>query len=155
MAEVFRTTRRVEFAETDAAAIAHFASFLRYMEEAEHQLLRHIGWSVMQQLQSGAHLTWPRVHVECDFQGSARFEDVLDISVSIARLGNRSVTYAFDFSIAHAHAASPQSASAQPVAVASGKIVAVCCHLTAGGTLTAAEIPEDLRQRLTPYVMAG
>ncbi|MFO1066379.1 MAG: thioesterase family protein [Pirellulales bacterium] len=142
MSSVFRTSRRVEFAETDAAAIAHFASFLRYMEEAEHQLLRSIGWSVMHQLTSGQHLTWPRVHVECDFQGAARFEDVLDIAVTVARLGTRSVTYAFQFSLGEQ-------------AVASGKIVAVCCHLTAGGTLAPADIPDELRAKLQPFVSAS
>lgn len=137
--ETFRTHRRVEFAETDAAAIAHFASFLRYMEEAEHQMLRHLGWSVMHQLTSGAHLTWPRVHVECDFHGAARFEDVLDIQVTIARMGTRSVTYSFQF-------------SKDGQAIASGKIVAVCCHLTSGGNLAPAEIPDEMRQKLTPFL---
>ena len=35
---VFRYRRRVQFAETDLAGIAHFACFFRYMEEAEHAL---------------------------------------------------------------------------------------------------------------------
>lgn len=38
--------RRVEFCETDAAGICHFSSFFVFMEQAEHALFRHLGWSV-------------------------------------------------------------------------------------------------------------
>lgn len=40
------TRRRVEFVETDAAGIVHFSSFFVYMEQAEHELLRHLGLNV-------------------------------------------------------------------------------------------------------------
>src|SRR5213078_989612 len=46
MPAVFRTTRRVEFADTDMAGIVHFANFFRYMESAEHEFLRSHGLSV-------------------------------------------------------------------------------------------------------------
>ena len=42
----FRTTRRVEFADTDMAGIVHFANFFRYMEAAEVEFLRARGLSV-------------------------------------------------------------------------------------------------------------
>ena len=34
MIDEFRTTRMVEFSETDMAGIVHFANFFRYMEAA-------------------------------------------------------------------------------------------------------------------------
>ncbi len=46
MTSVFRTTRRVEFADTDMAGIVHFANFFRFMEAAEHEFLRSRGLSV-------------------------------------------------------------------------------------------------------------
>ena len=36
----FRTTRRVEFRDTDAAGIVHFSAFFFYMESVEHEFLR-------------------------------------------------------------------------------------------------------------------
>ena len=36
MTDEFRTTRMVEFFETDMAGIMHFSTFFRYMESAEH-----------------------------------------------------------------------------------------------------------------------
>jgi acyl-CoA thioester hydrolase len=46
MPEPYRTTRLVEFHDTDMAGIMHFASFFVYMESAEHELLRSMGLSV-------------------------------------------------------------------------------------------------------------
>ena len=102
MSHPFSVTRRVEFCETDAAGIAHFSAFLCYMEQAEHALLRHLGTSVSTDIGDGWHLSWPRVHVSCDYRGSVRFEDYLNIQVRVERLGSRSVTYGFDFTLAPA-----------------------------------------------------
>ena len=45
MAEPFRTTRLVEFHDTDMAGIMHFASFFHYMESAEHEFIRSLGFA--------------------------------------------------------------------------------------------------------------
>src|SRR5688572_30626127 len=42
----YKTSRRIEFRDTDAAGIAHFSVFFTFMEEAEHEFLRHVGLSV-------------------------------------------------------------------------------------------------------------
>jgi len=99
---VFSWDRRVEFAETDAAGIAHFSSFFLYMEQAEHALFRQCGWSVFSKPhgdRAGPNgpadlaVTWPRVHCSCDFKGPAFFEDLLMLDVYIHRLGAKSITY--------------------------------------------------------------
>ena len=40
MSDPFRTTRRVEFGDTDMAGMVHFANFFRFMEAAEVEFLR-------------------------------------------------------------------------------------------------------------------
>jgi YbgC/YbaW family acyl-CoA thioester hydrolase len=88
--------RRVEFAETDAAGIVHFSSFFVYMEQAEHALFRHCGWTIFPQQRDDLRAplyTWPRVHCSCDYRAPAVFEDILSIDVFIERLGTKSVTY--------------------------------------------------------------
>ena len=60
MAICLKTKRRIEFAETDMAGIAHFSSFFRYMEEVEHAYFRSLGISVVHQQDNG-QLSWPRV----------------------------------------------------------------------------------------------
>ena len=140
MSHPFSVARRVEFCETDAAGIAHFSSFLCYMEQAEHALLRHLGTSVTRDLGDGWHLSWPRVHVECDYRGSARFEDCLTIQVAVERLGDRSVTYAFDF-------------TRDGQSLATGKLVAVCCKVRPGQPLESMAIPAELRSSLQKYLV--
>lgn len=141
MPEVFSTKRRVEFRETDAAGIAHFSAFLCYMEQAEHDLLRSIDWSVMLPHGETGYLSWPRVHVEADFQGTVQFEDVLDIAVNIPRLGAKSVTYGFQF-------------TCQGRQIATGKTIAVCCHVGTDRTLESIDIPDPLRNRLARFVIS-
>src|SRR5438094_10678058 len=78
----FHTSRLVEFADTDMAGIMHFASFYRYMESAEHELLRSLGLSVYSEI-GGVPITFPRVAASCDFHSPARCEDVLEIDVTV------------------------------------------------------------------------
>ena len=69
MNEPFRTTRRVEFGDTDMAGIAHFANFFRYMEAAETDFLHALGLSVSWGSGSQRY-GFPRVSVACDFKRS-------------------------------------------------------------------------------------
>lgn len=141
MHKVFETQRRVEFCETDAAGIAHFSSFLCYMEQAEHEFLRSLGVSVIQPMSDGGHLSWPRVKVECNYAQPARFEEVLKILVQIGRLGTKSVTYQFTF------------CSSADNLVARGEVVAVCCRVrNHGESIESMEIPQHLRTSMSQYL---
>jgi YbgC/YbaW family acyl-CoA thioester hydrolase len=133
MAE-FRTTRVVEFGDTDMAGIVHFANFFRYMESAEHAFLRACGLSVVLE-HEGEALSFPRVAASCDYLKPARFEDVLEVKVSVGRLGRSSVTYHFEF-----------FKGGEPIA--RGQITAVCCRMRAGHGLEGREIPPAIRARL-------
>lgn len=135
----FESERRVEFCETDAAGIAHFSAFLCYMEQVEHAFWRSLGSSVVQELDKETHLSWPRVHVECDYLGTARFEDVLQVTLRVVKLGAKSLTYAFDF-----------ACDGKPVA--QGQVVAVCCEVRKGQPLRSLIIPDAIRNQLRAYV---
>ncbi len=113
----YRTQRRVEFSDTDAAGIAHFSAFFSYMEQVEHEFLRHLGMSVLARDDEGA-ISWPRVSASCEYTGAVRFEDLLDVELQIVRRGAKSVTYGFVFT----HENRP---------VATGQLTAVCCRIDA------------------------
>ena len=76
MPAVFRTTRVVEFGDTDMAGIVHFANFFRFMEAAEHAFLRSLGLSVVMEIDGGKY-GLPRVSASCDYLKPARFGDEL------------------------------------------------------------------------------
>jgi 4-hydroxybenzoyl-CoA thioesterase/acyl-CoA thioester hydrolase len=134
---------RVEFRDTDAAGIAHFSVFLVWMEQAEHAALRSLGLSVMpRSAAAGAPdplITWPRVSAHCDYLHPVFFEDVVQIEVTISKLGEKSVTYQFDF-------------RAHDRVVARGQIVTVCCEVTAPGTIRSIPIPAPIASVLQRLV---
>ena len=132
--------RRVEFRDTDAAGIAHFSAFFDFMESAEHEFLRSLSLSVLTHDPAGT-LSWPRVSASCDFRGPVRFEDVVDIELSIARLGEKSVAYSFI--MRHGDRL-----------VAEGKLTAVCCRLSPLAPPNSIPIPAAIADLLRPYVAA-
>jgi 4-hydroxybenzoyl-CoA thioesterase/acyl-CoA thioester hydrolase len=133
----FRTTRRVEFRDTDMAGIMHFSAFFTVLESVEHEFLRSLGLSVVMSDEDG-QLGWPRVSASCDFKGAVKFEDELDIELVIARLGEKSVTY--QFTVDHTGRR-----------IAEGKIVAACCRLGHGEPLRAVPIPVPIVEKLKPF----
>jgi 4-hydroxybenzoyl-CoA thioesterase/acyl-CoA thioester hydrolase len=143
MSKIFYYPRRVEFCETDAARIVHFSSMLQYAEQAEHALLRSLGTTVFASPgeRGSSSISWPRVRVECDFHGAAHFEDELTVAVRVARLGTKSVTYAFRVSRA-------------TTAIASIVFTNVCCRVDDSAKMESIEIPTELRSRLVEYQAA-
>jgi acyl-CoA thioester hydrolase len=132
----FSIIHRVQFSETDAAGIVHFSNYFRWMEEVEHAFFRSVGLSV-QMKHGGREIGWPRVSVGCDYSGPARFEDEVQLLMSITRLGDRSLTYEVRF-----------INSGREIAL--GRATTACCELTADG-MTAIPIPDDIRARLADH----
>lgn len=133
MGRTFETTRRVEFAETDMAGVVHFANYLRWMEEVEHEFFRSLGTSVMRP-EGDATIGWPRVHVSCEYFGPLRFEDEFTITLTIMDVSEKSMTYEAVFTLDGRR-------------VARGRAKTVCCRTTADG-FTSIRIPDDLRSLL-------
>jgi YbgC/YbaW family acyl-CoA thioester hydrolase len=134
MATEFRSSRRIEFADTDMAGIVHFANFFRFMEAAEQELLRSRGLSVAMDWE-GQPIGFPRVGAACDYFKPARFEDVLTVVVRIERLGTKSITYTFDF-LRHDEL------------LARGRVSSVCCRVLGAHQFESIEIPAGYRARL-------
>jgi YbgC/YbaW family acyl-CoA thioester hydrolase len=130
----FRTTRRVEFVDTDMAGIVHFSNFFRWMESAEVEFLRSRALSVKLEWE-GLALGFPRVAATCDYLRPTTFGDLLDVEVTVQRVGKKSVTYAFEF-------------SRDGEAIARGTVSAVCCRVIPGQGFESMEIPASLRTLL-------
>ena len=136
----YRTRRRIEFRDTDAAGIMHFSAYFTYMEEVEHELLRALGTSVVTPFDgedpARGKISWPRVAAECQYADAARFEEELDIEVDVARVGTSSVTYAFRF-------------LKEGQELARGSLTSVCCRFVPDRPAESIPIPDELRQQLT------
>ncbi|MGH2692348.1 MAG: acyl-CoA thioesterase [Actinomycetota bacterium] len=82
--------RRIHWFDTDTSTKEHNSAPLRWMEEAEAELLDRLG--LVKELYG--HL--PRVHVDMDYRIPLRFWDEVDVTVRVSELGRTSITYRFD-----------------------------------------------------------
>jgi acyl-CoA thioester hydrolase len=134
MASEFQTTRRIEFPDTDMAGIVHFSRFFVFMEAAEHEFLRSLGTSVSTQWE-GNTIGWPRVGASCEYMSPARFEDVLEVHLSVVRKGEKSMTYDFTF-------------SNSGTLVARGQLRSVCCICNPGEKIRSIPIPDFIASQI-------
>jgi acyl-CoA thioester hydrolase len=89
MEQVERT--RVAWVDTDAGGRIHFTAAFRWAEAAETALMRRLGvldgWG-----------NYPRRHVEAEYRKVLVFEDEVEVRLRVERVGNTSITYAWDIS---------------------------------------------------------
>lgn len=138
MPSEFTITRRVEFSETDMAGIMHYSNFFRYMEAAEHAFFRSIGFSVA--ARPGApQVGWPRVHASCDYHRPLRFEDEVEICLTVVEKRSKALTYAFTFRKLN---------GPSPEEVARGRLTVVCVATQSDGTMKAVSIPAAIASRI-------
>jgi 4-hydroxybenzoyl-CoA thioesterase/acyl-CoA thioester hydrolase len=79
----------------------------------------------------------PRVHLECDFHRAARLDDVLEVSVWVARFGTKSMKLNFEVR---------RRGAEELVATAHFVLAAVNQE-----TFETVPIPSELREKLAPY----
>jgi len=72
----------------------------------------------------GRTITFPRVHASCDYLKPIRFQDVVEVEVTVERIGRTSVQYAFEFFLAGE-------------VIARGRITTVLCRVLEDGRLEA------------------
>lgn len=119
--------RRVQWMDTDAAGIWHHSVVIRWTEEAEAELHRELG--IIDQTFGAT----PRVRTEFEFHDVLHFDDVVDISLSVAGVGTTSVTYEVEV-------------TRGSNVMARGELVAVLIDRASGRK---ERWPEPLRQALT------
>jgi YbgC/YbaW family acyl-CoA thioester hydrolase len=130
----FLCHRRVEFCDTDMAGMMHFSNFFRFMEFAEQEFRRSRELSVAW-VEGVGHFGFPRVSATCDYLEPARFEQILEIAVTVEKIGGKSVTFGFEF-------------RHEGEVIARGKMTSVCCRVGTGGTIESVAIPDAIRAKL-------
>ena len=120
--------RRVAWNETDAAGHNHFTAVFRWIEEAEHVLFRSIG------VKASMIPRIPRVHIEVDYFDRLYFDELIEVRVGVAKVGNSSCHFGFDVR------------KADGARAIGGSYVIVHASGTAAGAMP---WPERIRERLT------
>lgn len=120
--------RRVQWIDTDAAGIWHHSVIIRWVEEAEAELHRRLG------IIGETFGATPRVRTEFDFGAVLRFDDEVEITLTVESLGETSITYAVE-------------ARSEAGPVVQGRMVAVYIDRDSGRKMG---WPEGLRRALGP-----
>jgi YbgC/YbaW family acyl-CoA thioester hydrolase len=112
--------------------MVHFATFFRYMEEAEHALWRAAGMSIDS---ADSPYKWPRVAAAFDFKRPLRFEDEFEVHVGIGAVTTRTIQY-------------NHTIRRGETTVGIGTVTAACVQIGADHILKSVEIPPDILARL-------
>lgn len=81
---------RIQWVDTDASGHYHFTAAFRLFEAAEARLLDRLGLI--------EHTTgrFPRVHASADFRRVLHYNDLVDVFLTVERVGRSSVAYRFE-----------------------------------------------------------
>jgi len=133
---VFRTSLRVTWVETDAAGVVHYSNYFRFFERAEEEFYGHLGFSFDD---AAKHGVWfPRVEVFCQYRKPARFNDLLEVELTIEELKEKSVKYGFRIS-------DKETATT----VADGYVVVVAADKQTGKST---QIPMEIAEKLKSFL---
>ena len=85
----FSATARVWFSDTDAQGVVYYGRYLPYFDHARPEYHRHLGLSG--HWTAGSDFVMRASTVE--YHAPARFDDLLEIFVRLARIGRTSATF--------------------------------------------------------------
>lgn len=139
MKAIFKTHRRVEFSDTDMAGIAHFSNFFRYMEEAEHEFLRHVGQNVVLYDERGT-LGFPKLEAHCEYKHPAVHDAEMCIEMKIDCENGKSIRYDFEIS----QQLDDAEGSGSQRLLAKGHLCVACCRFPPDGLPFPIPIPENV-----------
>ncbi|MGZ8290151.1 MAG: tol-pal system-associated acyl-CoA thioesterase [Telluria sp.] len=93
MPPVFSWTIRIYYEDTDAGGIVFYANYLKFFERARTEWLRAVGVS-QQELAAEDGAIFVVKSASVDYHAPAKLDDVLNLTLSIEKLGRASVSFA-------------------------------------------------------------
>jgi acyl-CoA thioester hydrolase len=130
-ATAFRLAIRIYWEDTDAAGIVFYANYLKFFERARSEWLRSLGFD-QERLRSETGIAFVVAETAVRYRLPARLDDVLDITVRVAHLGQASLEVA-------------QEAWRGSELLAEGTIRVGCVGL---GTFRPQRVPDDILSKI-------
>lgn len=85
---------RVRWADTDIAGVMHYSNFLRYFEACEEEFYRSLGVT-LSAMRAEYGIMLPRVEAHCVYKAPCRFDDQIEIALSVREISEKTITYDF------------------------------------------------------------
>lgn len=86
--------QRVRWTEVDLQGVVFFGHYYAYFDHGMTEYFRELGYPYPDAFVDETTDTFIK-HCECDYHGSARYDDEIDIHVRMARMGRSSLNMAF------------------------------------------------------------
>ena len=122
---------RVYFENTDAGGVVYHAEYLKFLERARTEWLRHLGFD-HQALARNHRTQFVVTSLAIDFQKAARLDDMVSVSVRLESLGKVRCVFA-------------QEVRREDEVLVKAKVTVAC---VSGETFKPIEIPEPLRRKM-------
>ncbi len=136
----FHTPVRVRWMECDAQGIVFNGAYLGYLEVAQAEYFRNLGFSIYRIAQRG-YFDSAVVKTTLEFKAPARVDDILELHTRVARIGNTSLTLQVEIY---------RQDSAQPLSVI--EAVYVGFH---ADTLQTRPVPDAIRTLVDHFEATG
>lgn len=91
----FRIQQRVRWSDCDPLGIIWYGAYLKYFEAGEHEMMRAAGLP-FETLRLERQVQIPRKAFQVEFHSPAQMDELLDIDVGIAKIGQTSITFRFE-----------------------------------------------------------
>jgi acyl-CoA thioester hydrolase len=125
---------RVGFSETDAQGVVYYGRYLPYFDLARTEYHRHLGRVTLEGVDFAMRAT------TVEYLAPARFDDLLEVFVRVARIGTTSITYD--------HAAYRIDEDGSDTLVATSSATLVCIALD---ERRAVPVPDLFRDRVASF----
>ena len=85
------TEQRVYYADTDQEGVVYYANYLRWFEIGRTEILRQSGFNYTDM--KNQNIVAPVVEVKCNYNLSAKYNDIIIIKTTIENIGNSSIKF--------------------------------------------------------------
>lgn len=133
----FDTEFRVRYAETDAMAVAHHASYPVWFEMGRSDLMRALGLPYTEIEARGYYLMLSGLNVQ--YRRAARYDDRLRLSTRVSELRSRTLKFSYELRRV------PEDGG-EPELLATGETQ----HIATDKQYRPARMPDDVLDRLRP-----
>jgi len=93
----FKIDLPVRWVDTDALRVVHYSNYFRYVEAAEEELYRSLGFT-FKELNEKYKIAIPRVEAFCRYRMPARFGDTLTVTLLLNEKTDKMMKYDFEIS---------------------------------------------------------
>jgi 4-hydroxybenzoyl-CoA thioesterase len=133
----YQHVAQVRFGDVDHAGIVYYPHFFRYFHEAMESFFDENGPFRYADLIGRRRVGLPTVHIETDFVAPLKYGDLLELTLSVERIGRSSIVWRYE--------GRRRSDGTHAV---TARITTVCTSLE---TFKAMPIPDDLRAVLARF----